>query len=41
MYVTTRVDANDEPLSGARAYALHFDSGRTPPVAGMWNLAMF
>lgn len=41
MRVNTRVDANDEPLSGAHAYVLHFDAGRTPPVGGMWNLAMY
>ena len=41
VYVNTRADANDEPLSGAHAYVLHFDAGRTPPVAGMWNLAMY
>jgi hypothetical protein len=41
VYVNTRVDANDQPLDGANGYVLHFEPGQTPPVAGMWNLAMY
>ena len=41
VYVNTRVDADDQPLKGANNYILHFEAGQTPPVAGMWNLAMY
>ncbi len=41
VYVNTAVDADDQPLNGAHLYVLHFAPGQTPPVAGMWNLAMY
>jgi hypothetical protein len=41
VYVNTAVDADNQPLNGANDYVLHFESGQTPPVAGMWNLAMY
>jgi hypothetical protein len=41
VYVNTAVDADDQPLDGANSYVLHFEPGETPPVAGMWNLAMY
>jgi len=41
VYVNTAVDSEDEKLDGANAYVLHFEPGRTPPVAGMWNIAMY
>ena len=41
IYVNTVVYANYEPLSGAGQYRLHFTPGQSPPVAGMWNLAMY
>ena len=41
VYVNCRVDADGEPLDGANRYVLHFEAGQTPPVAGMWNLAMY
>ncbi len=41
VYVNTRVDADDQPLTGANEYVLHFEPGQTPPVAGMWNMAMY
>ena len=33
--------ADDQPLAGSNDYVLHFEPGQTPPVAGMWNLAMY
>jgi hypothetical protein len=41
VYLNTAVDADGQPLDGAHNYELRFDSGRAPPVAGMWNLAMY
>ena len=41
VYLNTRVDADEHPLDGSKAYVLHFEAGQTPPVAGMWNLAMY
>ncbi len=41
IYLNTAVDSNNQPLDGAYDYVLHFESGQTPPVAGMWNIAMY
>jgi hypothetical protein len=41
VYVNTAVDADNRPLDGTHAYVLRFESGQTPPVAGMWNVAMY
>jgi hypothetical protein len=41
VYVNTAVDSDNEPLDGANNYVLHFEPGETPPVAGMWNIAMY
>jgi hypothetical protein len=41
VYVNTAVDADDQPLNGANSYVLHFEPGQRPPVAGMWNIAMY
>jgi hypothetical protein len=41
VYVNTAVDSDDQPLNGTNTYVLHFESGQTPPVAGMWNIAMY
>ena len=41
VYVNTAVDADNQPLDGTHAYVLRFESGQTPPVAGMWNIAMY
>jgi hypothetical protein len=40
-YTTYRMDASGDPFDGANAYVLYLEPGRTPPVAGMWNLAMY
>ena len=39
--MNTGVDADDQPLNGAYDYVLRFEPGQTPPVAGMWNMAMY
>jgi hypothetical protein len=41
VYVNTAIDSDDQPLDGANTYVLHFEPGQTPPVAGMWNIAMY
>jgi hypothetical protein len=41
VYVNTAVDADNQPLDGTKTYVLHFEAGQTPPVAGMWNIAMY
>ncbi len=41
VYLNTKVDADNQPLSGDNNYVLHFEPGQTPPVAGMWNIAMY
>ena len=41
VYVNTAVDSDDQPLKGTNNYVLHFEPGQTPPVAGMWNIAMY
>jgi hypothetical protein len=40
VYLNCRVDAAGEPFDGKHDCTLHFEPGQTPPVAGMWNLAM-
>lgn len=41
LYPNCAVDAAGDPLSGAHAYRLHFPGGQLPPVAVLWNLAMY
>ena len=41
VYVNTAVDSDDERLHGTHTYVLYFEPGQTPPVAGMWNIAMY
>jgi hypothetical protein len=41
VYANCRIDSDGDPLDGGRDYVLHFEAGQTPPVAGMWNLAMY
>jgi hypothetical protein len=41
VYVNTAVDADNQPLDGTNTYVPHFEPGQTPPVAGMWNIAMY
>ena len=41
VYLNTKVDADNQPLNGDNNYVLQFEPGQTPPVAGMWNIAMY
>ena len=41
VYVNTAVDVDDQTLDGANDYVVYFEPGQTPPVAGMWNIAMY
>ena len=41
VYVNTAVDSDGQSLDGTNTYVLHFEPGQTPPVAGMWNVAMY
>lgn len=41
LYPNTSVDDKGEQLTGARKYVLHFDTGKLPPAATFWNLAMY
>ena len=41
VYLNTKVDADNQPLNGDSNYVLQFEPGQTPPVAGMWNIAMY
>ncbi|MEU4321237.1 DUF1214 domain-containing protein [Nocardia fluminea] len=41
VYLNCGVDADGQPLDGEHTYRLHFEPGATPPVTGMWNLAMY
>ena len=35
------IDADGATLDGTNDYVIHFEAGQSPPVAGMWNLAMY
>lgn len=41
IFLSTYLDAGGRPLNGANKYVLHFDKGKTPPVEGLWSLAMY
>ncbi len=41
VYPMANVDAEGDPLSGAREYTLHFDKDQLPPVSGFWSLTMY
>jgi hypothetical protein len=38
--LSTRVDAEDRPLSGVHDYLLRFARGEQPPVDGFWSLTL-
>ena len=40
MELSTRVDAEGRPLSGAHDYLLRFAKGEQPPVDGFWSLTL-
>ena len=41
VYPETSVDAAGAPLSGARSYTMHFDSGSLPPANAFWSLTLY
>jgi hypothetical protein len=41
IYPTNLFDDSGKPLDGANKYALHFDKGRTPPVAAFWSVTLY
>ena len=41
MYPTAFVDTDDQPLTGANRYVLHFDKGALPPANAFWSLTMY
>lgn len=41
VYLQADTDAAGRPLSGARAYRVHFAARRLPPVGAFWSLTMY
>lgn len=41
IYPTAITDADGAPFSSDRAYVLHFDKDRIPPVRAFWSLTMY
>jgi hypothetical protein len=41
MYPATWNDDQEQPLSGANNYTIHFDQGQTPPVDAFWSVSMY
>jgi hypothetical protein len=41
VYPMTRVDSDEEPLSGRNRYVLHFERNQLPPVNAFWSLTMY
>ncbi|MBM4251089.1 MAG: DUF1254 domain-containing protein [Deltaproteobacteria bacterium] len=40
-YPYTEVDSHGVPLTGERAYVIHFTPGQTPPVYAFWSLTLY
>jgi hypothetical protein len=40
-YPNTRVDGQNQPLTGANKYVLRFEKGKMPPVSVFWNRSMY
>jgi hypothetical protein len=40
-YPVTFTDSQEQPLSGANNYIIHFDSGQTPPTDAFWSVTMY
>ena len=41
LYIGCFMDENGEPLTGDRAYVLHFDADQLPPVEEFWSVTMY
>ncbi|WP_246327223.1 DUF1254 domain-containing protein [Burkholderia guangdongensis] len=41
VYPSLVADGDNQPLTGASRYVLHFDAGQTPPVDAFWSLTMY
>jgi acyl-CoA synthetase (NDP forming) len=41
MYIMAEVDADGEPLSGARRYVLRFPPGAEPQVGAFWSITLY
>jgi hypothetical protein len=41
LYLSTRVDATGQPLSGANRYVMHFKKGQMPPSDAFWSLTLY
>ena len=41
LYMNTRKDGADQPLSGDRKYMITFKKGELPPVEGFWSVTMY
>ena len=41
IYPLTFVDDHGDPLTGERAYVLHFEAGQTPPVDAFWSVTLY
>lgn len=40
-YPNSNMDITGQPLDGGYHYRIHFDEGKTPPVAAFWSLTMY
>jgi hypothetical protein len=41
VYLNAVHDDNDNPLSGAHSYVIHFAAGLTPPANGFWSITAY
>ena len=41
IYMNTRKDGDNQPLTGARKYTITFKKGELPPVDGFWSVTMY
>ena len=41
MYLTSEVDGDGKPYSGAQKYVVHFPKGQRPPANTFWSITMY
>jgi hypothetical protein len=41
VYPSANVDENGQPLSGGKAYTLHFEKDQIPPVNAFWSITLY